>query len=132
MSHLERAQAAAATAADRMKEGQDNYISWISQESLSTRAKKEMPKTKSSGKKSFCEDEEWLAKKIFSFYCKASSPACTELETIVMDWLGQMIGLPDDFLHAYTKSPGGGVIQTTASESTFVCLLAGRTEAIKR
>ena len=29
-------------------------------------------------------------------------------------------------------SPGGGVIQTTASESTFVCLLAGRTEAIKR
>ena len=27
---------------------------------------------------------------------------------------------------------GGGVIQTTASESTFVCLLAGRTEAIKR
>ena len=29
-------------------------------------------------------------------------------------------------------SLGGGVIQTTASESTFVCLLAGRTEAIKR
>ena len=27
---------------------------------------------------------------------------------------------------------GGGVIQTTASEATFVCLLAGRTEAIKR
>ena len=49
-----------------------------------------------------------------------------------MDWLGQMIGLPDDFLHSNAKSPGGGVIQTTASESTFVCLLAGRTEAIKR
>ena len=29
-------------------------------------------------------------------------------------------------------SLGGGVIQTTASESTFVCLLAGRTEAIKK
>ena len=43
-----------------------------------------------------------------------------------------MIGLPEDFLHINPNSPGGGVIQTTASESTFVCLLAGRTEAIKR
>ena len=49
-----------------------------------------------------------------------------------MDWLGKMIGLPDDFLHSKPHSLGGGVIQTTASESTFVCLLAGRTEAIKR
>ena len=49
-----------------------------------------------------------------------------------MDWLGKMIGLPEEFLHSKTKSLGGGVIQTTASESTFVCLLAGRTEAIKR
>ncbi len=62
----------------------------------------------------------------------ASSPACTELEMLVMDWLGKMIGLPDEFLHTKTGSKGGGVIQTTASESTFVCLLAGRTEAIKR
>jgi len=62
----------------------------------------------------------------------ASSPACTELETIVMDWLGKMIGLPGDFLHSKQSSVGGGVIQTTASESTFVCLLAGRTEAIRR
>ena len=30
---------------------------------------------------------------------QASSPACTELETIVMDWLGKMIGLPEEFLH---------------------------------
>ena len=49
-----------------------------------------------------------------------------------MDWLGKMIGLPEEFLHIKPHSPGGGVIQTTASESTFVCLLAGRTEAIKR
>ena len=62
----------------------------------------------------------------------ASSPACTELETIVMDWLGKMIGLPDEFLHSKKHGLGGGVIQTTASESTFVCLLAGRTEAIRR
>jgi len=62
----------------------------------------------------------------------ASSPACTELESLVMDWLGQAIGLPAEFLHKTQGSLGGGVIQTTASESTFVCLLAGRTEAIKR
>ena len=49
-----------------------------------------------------------------------------------MDWLGKMIGLPDEFLHTKPHSPGGGVIQTTCSEATFVCLLAGRTEAIKR
>ena len=30
---------------------------------------------------------------------QASSPACTELESLVMDWLGQMIGLPAEFLH---------------------------------
>ena len=29
----------------------------------------------------------------------ASSPACTELESLVMDWLGQAIGLPAEFLH---------------------------------
>lgn len=62
----------------------------------------------------------------------ASSPACTELEVIVMDWLGKAIGLPEDFLHTRSDSSGGGVIQTTASEATFVALLAARTEAIRR
>lgn len=42
---------------------------------------------------------------------QASSPACTELEMIVMDWLGKMIGLPEDFLHCKPHSIGGGVIQ---------------------
>ncbi|XP_063976272.1 histidine decarboxylase [Diachasmimorpha longicaudata] len=60
----------------------------------------------------------------------ASSPACTELETIVMNWLGEMIGLPEDFLHRPGGS-GGGVIQTTASEATLVCLLAARTRTIR-
>ncbi|KAH8400754.1 hypothetical protein KR009_000784, partial [Drosophila setifemur] len=62
----------------------------------------------------------------------ASSPACTELEIIVMNWLGKMIGLPDEFLHLSSSSKGGGVLQTTASEATLVCLLAGRTRAIQR
>ncbi|XP_012264934.2 histidine decarboxylase [Athalia rosae] len=60
----------------------------------------------------------------------ASSPACTELEMIVMNWLGKMIALPEEFLHSPERS-GGGVIQTTASEATLVCLLAARTRAIK-
>ncbi|XP_017783100.1 PREDICTED: histidine decarboxylase [Nicrophorus vespilloides] len=62
----------------------------------------------------------------------ASSPAGTELETIVMNWLGKMIGLPDEFLHTRKDSTGGGVIQTTASEATLISLLAGRTQAIKQ
>jgi len=32
-------------------------------------------------------------------WLKASSPACTELETIVMDWLAKAIGLPPIFYH---------------------------------
>ncbi|XP_076267107.1 histidine decarboxylase [Rhynchophorus ferrugineus] len=60
----------------------------------------------------------------------ASSPACTELEMIVMNWLGKMIGLPEDFLHR-KDGDGGGVIQTTASECTLISLLAGRYIAIK-
>lgn len=42
----------------------------------------------------------------------ASSPAVTELEVIVMDWLAKMIGLPDCFLHA-SGTGGGGVIQAS-------------------
>jgi tyrosine decarboxylase len=41
----------------------------------------------------------------------AASPACTELETIVLDWLGQAIGLPPPFLAFSENSKGGGVIQ---------------------
>ncbi|KAJ6225017.1 hypothetical protein RDWZM_003562 [Blomia tropicalis] len=63
---------------------------------------------------------------------QASCPAATELEIIVMDWLGQMIGLPGDFLHSKSNGNGGGVIQTTASEATLVSLLAARTEMIRR
>ncbi|CAF0811295.1 unnamed protein product [Rotaria sordida] len=62
----------------------------------------------------------------------ASSPACTELEAVVMDWLAKMIGLPNDFLHTNTDTTGGGVIQTTASEATLVALLAARKEVIHR
>jgi aromatic-L-amino-acid decarboxylase len=56
----------------------------------------------------------------------ATSPACTELETRVLDWLAEMIGLPASFM---STSDGGGVIQGTASEATLVAMLAARERA---
>nr|XP_003222345.1 PREDICTED: aromatic-L-amino-acid decarboxylase [Anolis carolinensis] len=61
----------------------------------------------------------------------ASSPVCTELETVMLDWLGKMINLPPNFL-AEKNGQGGGVIQGTASEATLVAMLAARTKAIHR
>lgn len=49
-----------------------------------------------------------------------TSPAATELEEVVCEWLRQMLGLP----------PGlAGVIQDTASSSTLVALLTAREKA---
>ena len=56
----------------------------------------------------------------------ATSPACTELETHVLDWLVPMLGLPENFL---STSTGGGVIQDTASSASLCALLAGRERA---
>lgn len=61
---------------------------------------------------------------------QAASPACTELETIVMDWYGKAIGLPNDFITSSEGSKGGGVIQTSASECVLVSMLAARNQAI--
>nr|XP_006986536.2 histidine decarboxylase isoform X1 [Peromyscus maniculatus bairdii] len=60
----------------------------------------------------------------------ASSPACTELEMSVMDWLAKMLGLPEHFLHHHPSSQGGGVLQSTVSESTLIALLAARKNKI--
>ena len=56
----------------------------------------------------------------------ATSPACTELETHVLDWLVEMLGLPGEFASSGT---GGGVIQDTASSSALCALLAARERA---
>ena len=53
----------------------------------------------------------------------ATSPACTEVETQMMDWLVQMLGLPEKFSSA---TDGGGVIQHSASDATLCALLAAR------
>ena len=51
-----------------------------------------------------------------------SSPALTELEEVVTDWVRQMVGLSDSW---------SGVIQDTASTSTLVALLCARERASK-
>jgi aromatic-L-amino-acid decarboxylase len=56
----------------------------------------------------------------------ATSPACTELETHVMDWLVGMMGLPEKFR---SSSTGGGVIQDTASSASLCAMLAARERA---
>jgi len=56
----------------------------------------------------------------------ATSPACTELETHVLDWLVEMLALPKSFSSA---TNGGGVIQDTASNSSLCALLAARERA---
>ncbi|WAR30449.1 DDC-like protein [Mya arenaria] len=61
----------------------------------------------------------------------ASSPACTELEVVVLDWLGKLLNLPEEFLHG-SGGRGGGVIQSTASEATLVALLSARAREIFR
>ena len=53
----------------------------------------------------------------------ATSPACTELETRVLDWLADMLQLPEKFR---STSVGGAVIQDTASSAALSALLAAR------
>ncbi|XP_055839656.1 aromatic-L-amino-acid decarboxylase isoform X1 [Episyrphus balteatus] len=58
-----------------------------------------------------------------------ASPACTELEVVMLDWLGKMLDLPAEFL-ACSGGKGGGVIQGTASEATLVALLGAKAKKI--
>jgi len=56
----------------------------------------------------------------------ATSPACTELETHVLDWMVDLCGLPDRFL---SSGAGGGVIEDSASSSALVAMIAARERA---
>lgn len=56
----------------------------------------------------------------------ATSPACTELEIRMLDWLADMLGLPNTFKSA---GAGGGVIQDSASSASLCALLAARERA---
>jgi aromatic-L-amino-acid decarboxylase len=56
-----------------------------------------------------------------------TSPACTEIETLMLDWMLELLDLPRTF-HSESRH-GGGVIQGTASEATLVSILAARWRA---
>jgi len=56
----------------------------------------------------------------FNWLC---SPAVTELETIVLDWLARILHLPDCFM---SEGEGGGVIQGSASEAIVTVMVAAR------
>ncbi|MCJ1263011.1 hypothetical protein MMC22_002881 [Lobaria immixta] len=60
----------------------------------------------------------------FNWLC---SPAVTELETVVLDWLAHMMNLPACFL---SEGQGGGVIQGTASEAIVTVMVAARERAV--
>ncbi|KAK2746153.1 hypothetical protein FQN55_005782 [Onygenales sp. PD_40] len=68
----------------------------------------------------------------FNWIC---SPACTELEIVVMDWVAQAFGLPDCFLSAASsksgKSTGGGIIQGSASEAVATVIVAARERHVR-
>ncbi|KAI3384645.1 hypothetical protein SNEBB_009390 [Seison nebaliae] len=61
-----------------------------------------------------------------------ASPACTELEVIVLDWLAKAISLPKCFISSEPKSEGGGIIVGTASEATLTALIVARDEAKRK
>ncbi len=56
----------------------------------------------------------------------STSPACTELETRVLDWLVEALGLPERFL---STTAGGGAIQDSASSAALCAILAARERA---
>jgi aromatic-L-amino-acid/L-tryptophan decarboxylase len=76
-----------------------------------------------------------------------SSPVCTELETVTVNWLAKAMNLPSEFHTTFpdgaiddpdskvggqliSDSKGGGVIQGSAGESAIVCMLAARSRLL--
>ena len=53
----------------------------------------------------------------------STSPAATEIEAKVLDWLVDLMGLPQSWR---SDGPGGGVIQMSASDSTHAALVVAR------
>ncbi|KAF2773173.1 hypothetical protein EJ03DRAFT_306268 [Teratosphaeria nubilosa] len=62
----------------------------------------------------------------FNWIC---SPAVTELETVVLDWLAQILALPSAF---QSSGEGGGVVQGSASEAIVTVMIAARERYIRR
>ena len=59
----------------------------------------------------------------------STSPAATELESHILDWLVDLLGVPQEWK---ATGPGGGVLQPGASSSTHTALVAARDLCGKR
>ncbi len=60
----------------------------------------------------------------------STSPAVTEIESHVLDWLVDLLGLPQAW--KTSVGPGGGVIQMSASDCTHVAHVVARQLAVDR
>ena len=60
----------------------------------------------------------------------STSPAVTEIEAHVLDWLVALLGLPQQWKTAV--GPGGGVIQMSASDATHVAHVVARQLVVDR
>jgi aromatic-L-amino-acid decarboxylase len=58
-----------------------------------------------------------------------TGPAVTEVETHVLDWVVDLLGLPDRFR---STGAGGGVIQDSASSATLCAVIAARERAVAK
>ncbi|MFJ8578750.1 pyridoxal-dependent decarboxylase [Micromonospora sp. NPDC093277] len=58
----------------------------------------------------------------------STGPACTELETVMLDWLAELLDLPERFR---STGRGGGVIQDSASSAALVATLGALHRASK-
>ena len=59
----------------------------------------------------------------------STSPAATEIESHVLDWLVDLLGVPQAWK---TTGAGGGVLQSGASASTHTSLVVAREECLAR
>ncbi len=59
----------------------------------------------------------------------STSPAATEVESLVMDWLVELMDLPASW--RIDTGPGGGVLQMSASDSTHTALVVARERAVR-
>jgi aromatic-L-amino-acid/L-tryptophan decarboxylase len=60
----------------------------------------------------------------------STSPALTEIEAHVLDWLVELLGFPQEWKTAV--GPGGGAIQLSASDSTHLAHVVARERAMER
>lgn len=59
------------------------------------------------------------------------SPSVTELEILMVDWVGRMLGLNDEWLSTSKSGKGGGVILGSASEVALTVAIGAREKSLR-